>query len=79
MKHLKDYIQFFFDREKSSSLVMEKKRMQELSGIIESTANKRYAIQVIIESDEHELLLEHDQYQQFRKSSDLFFKHPENP
>jgi hypothetical protein len=54
-------------------------RFQELAGLKESNLLNRYAIQIIIESDDKQLLLEHEQYKQFKKSTDLYFKHPENP
>jgi hypothetical protein len=34
---------------------------------------------VIVESEDMELLLEHEQYKQFIKSTDLYLKHPEKP
>ncbi|WP_276976238.1 hypothetical protein, partial [Flavobacterium filum] len=54
-------------------------RNQELAGIKKSNYLNRYAIQIIVEGDPEQLLLEHEQYKAFKKSTDLYFKHPENP
>ena len=78
MKQLKDYFEEYFKRENESLNEAITKRMQELSGIIESKANSRYAIQITIETDTIELLLEYEQYKKFRKSNDLYYYHPED-
>jgi len=61
------------------SLKSEVTRQRELSGEIESNFFNRYAIQIIYQTEGKQLLLEHEQYKQFKKSRDLYFKHPENP
>jgi hypothetical protein len=78
MKHLKDYAEFILNIEKKSLENTEKIRMKELSGLVESNLLNRYAIQITIESTEEKLILEHEQYKEFRKSNDLYYKHPEN-
>lgn len=65
MKKLKDYFEEYFKRENESLNEAITKRMQELSGIIESKANSRHAIQITIEIDKIELLLEYEQYKKF--------------
>ena len=78
MKHLKDYAEFILNIEKESIENTEKIRMKELAGVVESNLLNRYAIQITIESTEEKLILEHEQYKEFRKSNDLYYKHPEN-
>lgn len=75
---LKDYLNEYFKKENNSLEQAKINRMQELSGIKESKLNSRYAIQIIIETDAVELLLEHENYKEFRKSNDLYYFHPED-
>lgn len=76
--NLKDYLNAYLQRENNSLQEAVKKRMYELSGISNSNLNSRYAIQIIIETDKDKLLLEHENYKQFRKSNDLYYFHPED-
>lgn len=57
------------------------KRFQELAGLKESNIYKNsYAIQVTIDKPHNsELLLEHEQYQKFKKTTNRYTYHPENP
>lgn len=75
---LKDYLKEYLEKENNSLQEAVKNRMQELSGIKDSNFNSRYAIQIVIETDKKELLLEHEDYKEFRKSNDLYYYHPED-
>ena len=76
--NLSDYLKEYLERESTSLKEALKNRMQELSGIKETKVNSRYAIQIVIETDEDKLLLEHENYKEFKKSKDLFYFHPED-
>lgn len=76
--NLKDYLNEYLQKENNSLQDAVKKRMQELYSINESNLDSRYAIQIIIETEEIELLLEHENYKEFRKSNHLYYFHPED-
>ena len=52
--------------------------MLELSGEIVSEFNDRYAIQITVQLDEDELILEYEHYKKFKKSTALYYFHPED-
>jgi hypothetical protein len=83
MKHLKTFDEFIKELNESASqsnLLSEKYRMQKLAGIeIEEIENK-YCIMVTVgDSEGKTLLLEHEKYQSFQKTSNRFLQHPANP
>lgn len=56
----------------------ERNRFQELAGLKESNIFKsKYAIQITIHRPSS-LLLEHEQYKQFKKTTNRYTKHPED-
>ena len=67
-------IDFLTLSEESNNKYYKKLRAQELAGIIESTLNNRYYIRITIEMDSH-LITEYNQYRQFKRTNNLFFKH----
>jgi hypothetical protein len=83
MKRLKDFLnehiltyQEFIDRtEQRNADQVSKDRRQHLAGIKKT----QYAIKFTFENDEQiGLLLEHEQYKKFAKSSNRYTYHPEN-
>ncbi len=78
MKPLKKFFEQIQQKELENKTRATIKRFRELAGIDESHFLERYAIQVIVSAPE-ELLLEHEQYDRFKKSTDLMMYHPENP
>lgn len=78
MEDITEYLRKFLQRENETLNEKEKNRMHELSGIKESKLNNRFAIQVFVETDNSELILEHEQYKKFKKSTDLYYYHPED-
>lgn len=79
MKSLKEFLNLILDAEKQSNLDAVVNRNKELVSVQNSKFFTRYAIQIIVEGGYGELLHEDQQYKQFKKSTDLYFKHPENP
>lgn len=77
MEKLNEFLENLFNKEKESLNEAQKTRIQELSGIKESKLNSRFAIQIFIETDDNQLLLEHEQYKKFRKSNALYYYHSE--
>lgn len=75
MKSLSKYFQEALDVKTANSDKTLVQRNQELSGIVVSNRANRYAIQVIFQVDE-ELLLEHEIYTQFSKTTNLWRKDP---
>ena len=53
-------------------------RNQELAKLSESNFFTRYAIKITVEIEAKELLLEYNQFKQFKKSTDRYYKHPED-
>jgi hypothetical protein len=68
----------FIEQLESHKEEQEKKRFQELAGINPSNFLNRYAIQITIYRPEG-LLIEHDQYRKFQKTTNRYIYHPENP
>ena len=78
MISLKQFLENLNNKEYKILEETRAKRFQELAGIKELTFFNRFAIQLIVDIEESHILLEHEQYKQFRKSTSLFSKHPEN-
>jgi hypothetical protein len=68
----------FVEQLKIQKAEQEKKRFQELAGIRPSNFLNRYAIQITIHRIDG-LLIEHNQYTQFQKTTNRYTYHPENP
>ncbi|WP_160715767.1 hypothetical protein [Chitinophaga solisilvae] len=68
----------FIERERISLEKFINNRRQELSGVKTSDFLDRYAILITMEVEDKQLLLEHEKYKGFKKSTDLYYKHPED-
>jgi len=77
MKSLKKYLEEVEKIVDSNDQAYTKSRMQELAGINKSKLKKRYAIQVILETED-KLLAEHLTYKKFQKTNNLWRVDPEN-
>ena len=79
MKSFKQFLEDLERKQAESQRLAEANRMKELAGIQESNFQNRYAILITVETTNEQLLLEHEQYKKFKKGTDLYTKHPEQP
>jgi hypothetical protein len=77
MKSLTKYLQEAVDLKNSNLNQTQYQRRQELALITENTKAGRYAIQIIIQSTEM-LLVEHEVYNKFSKTNNLWRRDPED-
>ena len=77
MKSLTKYLQEALDLKNSNFNQTQYQRRQELTLITENTKAQRYAIQIIIQSTET-LLVEHELYNKFSKTNNLWRRDPED-
>lgn len=82
MKHIstfQEFIEKLDKQENDKKAENELKRFKELAGLEQSDIfNADYFIQITI-STPTDLLLEHEQYTQFKKTTNRYTYHPENP
>mgnify|MGYP000916884522 CR=1 FL=1 len=77
MEYLLTFNQFV-EQLKIQKTEQERKRFQELAGISPSNFLNIYAIQITIHRPDG-MLIEHNQYTQFQKTTNRYTYHPENP
>jgi len=82
MEHLDTFEEFVERLNKQLAIEKEKERFQVLAGIKKSDNIKyQYAIQLTFDklTIDNKLLLEHELYSKFQKSTNRLLKHPEKP
>lgn len=67
-------IDFLALAEESNYKYYKKLRAQEIAGIIESSFSNRYYIIITVEINSN-LITEYNQYRQFKRTNNLFYKH----
>lgn len=83
MKHLptfEEFVKSLNETANQSDNSATKKRMQKLAGIEIDNSDDQYCILITVgESDGRSLITEHEKYQSFKKTTNRYLYHPENP